>query len=252
MTGLIRVMMMIGALGLIGCAGGPGGSLSDAGEAYRAGDYGAAYPAAEPLADARGRRGEEAAYLAGLSAQQLGRPGEAARHLSRAAKSRDAQLAGNAGAALGLLLSEQNRYADAADALEDAAELLTGESRARAYYYLAVAQQKLGRTAAAGTSFTLARDATSDPDLRARIDRQRRTIGWTVQTGAFGEIDNARQAAQQLAARVRGTTPRIVTATDARGNTLHLVQIGSFTTHDSARRFANNLGPPAVVTPRTR
>jgi len=232
--------------------GGGGGGLVAASAAYEAGDFAGAYRAAAPLADGRGPAGAEAAYLAGLCARRLNRDAAAERHLRRATQARDATLAGDAGAALGLLYSEQGRYASAVRALESAAPLLAGEDRAQAYYYLAAAQQKLGRAAEARTHFRLARKTTQDDALRGEIDRQMAATGWTVQTGAYRDADNARQAARELGARVRGAAPRLVTADDGRGGTLHLVQIGTFTTHDSARRFAAQLGRDAVIVPIQR
>jgi len=233
-------------------SGGGGGGLVAASAAYEAGDFAGAYRAAAPLADDRGPTGAEAAYLAGLCARRLNRDAAAERHLRRATQARDATLAGDAGAALGLLYSEQSRYASAVHALESAAPLLAGEDRAQAYYYLAAAQQKLGRAAEARTHFRLARKTTQDDALRDEIDRQMAATGWTVQTGAYRDADNARQAARELGARVRGAAPRLVTADDGRGGTLHLVQIGTFTTHDSARRFAAQLGRDAVIVPIQR
>jgi len=259
----IRLLLLLVSLSAaVGCAGGAGsrggpagggaGSLAAANEAYRAGDYAKAYRAAAPLADARGPTGAEAAYLAGLSARRLHRDAAAERHLLRATRAGDDALAADAGAALGLMYSEQARYASAVRVLEPAAGGLEGEDRAQAYYYLAAAQQKLGRTAEARTHFRLARKTTRDAALRDAIDRQMAATGWTVQTGAYRDADNARDAARTLAARVRGAAPRRVTADDGRGGTLHLVQIGTFTTHDSARRFAAQLGRDAVIVPIER
>ncbi len=217
--------------------------------AYRSGRYAEAYRAAAPLASSRGPIGAEAAYVAGLSARRLNRDAEAERLLLRATQARDDTLAGDAGAALGVMYSEQGRYAAAARALDAAAGKLEGEDRARAYYYLAAAQQKLGRTAEAKTHFRLARAATGNAALRSAIDQQQAATGWTVQSGAYRDQGNAQDAARSLAARVRGATPRLVTAADGRGGTLYLVQIGTFTTHDSARRFADQLGGSAVIVP---
>jgi len=237
---------------VVGCSSQPKGDLAGATRAYHAGQYAAAYGLARPLASAPNAKGYEAAYVAGLSARQTQREASAVRYLQHATRSGDDSLSGDAGAALGLIHSQQGNYAAAAEALRGAAPKLRGESRAQAYYYLAVAEQKLGQDAAARTSFRMALTATRDPGLRQSIEQQRAAIGWTVQTGAYRNADNARTAAAQLAERVRGAAPALVAATDARGGTITLVQIGRFTTHDSARRFAAQLGGSAVVVPVSR
>ena len=250
---LFRFSALLFLLLLPACAANkPRGDLAGANRAYQAGQYTEAYALSQPLAGRSDKQGDEAAYLAGLSAKRLNRTSAAERYLTRAAQARDDSLAGDAGAALGLIYSEQGRYAAAARALGSAAPKLSGEDRAKAYYYLALAEQKLGRTAGARTSFRLAHSATSDPILRRLIQQQRATLGWTVQTGAYRDIKNARAAAQQLTQRVRGASPRLVQATDPHGRAIVLLQIGTFTTHHSARRFANQLGQNALVVPLSR
>jgi len=75
---------------------------------------------------------------------------------------------------------------------------------------------------------------------------------WPSRTGGYRVSADARAEADRVAQRVRGAAPRLVTAADARGRAITLVQIGRFTTHDSARRFATQLGGTAVVVPVSR
>lgn len=70
-------------------------------------------------------------------------------------------------------------------------------------------------------------------------------FAFTVQVGAFREID----AARELADRLRSEFPEVEVRSDAVWNR---VQVGSFPTRDEARRFAarlSALGFPAVVVP---
>src|SRR5690606_4418615 len=94
-----------------GCASAPTGDMTAAQQAYIEQDYQAALDesavAAKKLS---GPASDEAAYLAGLSAQRLGRLHEAQVYLERAAKSSDRRLSGDSYSALGLLHTARGEY----------------------------------------------------------------------------------------------------------------------------------------------
>ncbi|MEO1236415.1 MAG: SPOR domain-containing protein [Planctomycetota bacterium] len=244
---------VLAALSVTGCrSSGPPPSLADANAAYDRGDYQQAYTTASVIARGEPTQDREAAaYVAGLSARELGRPDRAIRFLTQAADGFDPALAADAGVMLGLTYSEQERYAAATDALLDAAPRLTGEDRAKAYFYAAVAQQKLGRWAPARDHLTLARTATADPALRQQIEEQLAVNGYTLQVGSFADAANARAAADQLAPQAQAVgvgRPRLIPNHARPGQTL--VHVGRFTTYNSAASYRGELGiPGAFVVP---
>ncbi|MEM8737226.1 MAG: SPOR domain-containing protein [Planctomycetota bacterium] len=230
----------------------PPPTLTDANAAYERADFQAAYAYAATIA--RGEPSEDrasAAYVAGLSARELGRTDRAVRFLRQAAQGFDQDLAADASVTLGLIYSEQEKYALATDALLDAAPRLTGEDRAKAYFYAAVAQQKLGRWATARDHLTLARTASADPQLRQQIENQLAVTGYTLQIGSFNDFVNAQAAADQVAEQARSVgvgEPRLIPNPARPGQTL--VHLGRFTTYQSAASYRAELGVPgAFVVP---
>lgn len=233
-----------------GCGAPP--QLGQAYEAYQRGDYAAAMSIARPLAnnDATG----EAAYITGLCAYQLRDGAEAERYL-RLAASRNAsgnpRTSGDAQAMLGRLSADRGQHAAAAEHYAAAGQKLTGQDRANAYYYAAISQQAMGQWRPAQANLVLARAATSDPAMLAKIDRQSGVVGWTLQFGAFGEEKNARAAHATLAAKAAKLSlgpPRLVAATDS-GKRLYLVQLGHFTDEAEARTARSRVSGEAIVVP---
>jgi len=230
------------------------GQVSQATQAYDQGDYAQAYRIGASVAQ-RGEVSQRdlAAYIAGLSARQLGDTSNATSYLKQASRSFDRDLAADASATLGTLLAEQGNFSDAARYLLRAAELYRGEDRARAYFHAAIAQQKLGRWPQARTNLILARGSSSDPAFWQQVSQQLNVTGYTIQTGAFRSADNAQNAAQDAAQRasVIGLAgPRMVSATNERGLSVTLVQVGEFATFSSAVRYRNEIGlTNAVIVP---
>ena len=255
-----QVLAMLGLLlpallALTGCAGSAEAhaQLTEASTAYQQRRYDTAYRTAAGLAGTSGDTGAQAAYLAGLAAEQLGRYQVARHYLQRAVRSRDESLASDALASLGLLHHRQGRYREAADALERAARQLTGEQRANAYFYAGIAQQKLDRWARARTAFMLARAATDDALLRQRIAQHLAVTGYTVQVGAFGERVNAQRTAEQYARLTRQLglgPPRLVEGTSDAGRPLTFVQVGRFASYRAAQRARKQLrAQQSIVVP---
>jgi len=224
--------------------------LQQATAEYEQGAYEAAYRTALPLSQTSGPQREAGAYVAGLAAWKHGRRHDAVRLLTIASRSRDASLAADANASLGMVYAELGQYASSARHLMEAAKDLQGQHRANAYYYTGIAQQKLGQHAQARTSFSLARNASQDANFRRQVEDQLSVTGYTLQIGAFRQRDNAMQAAERIAAQasqLRLGAPRIVDSTDQRGNTIYQVQLGQFTTYQSALDARQRLGQQQAI-----
>ncbi|MBB6429816.1 SPOR domain-containing protein [Algisphaera agarilytica] len=250
---VLCLMLLSGVVLQSGCRNSqPTATLDDANSAYHRGDYEQAYSFASAIASAEpSLDSAEAAYVAGLSAGELGRTDKAVKYLRQAAEGFDKELAANAGVMLGLAYSTQERYALATDALLSAAPTLTGEDRAKAYYYAAIAQQKLGRWANARDHLTLARASSADPAFRKQVEDQLAVNGYTLQLGSFANVENAQAAADQIrdaAIEARVGAPRLLANPARPGQTL--VHLGRFTTYTSAAAYRDELGiPGAFIVP---
>lgn len=245
-------LMMLALVGLVagGCATREDTRLQQATAEYEQGSYEAAYRTALPLSQTSGPQREAGAYVGGLAAWKQGRRHDAVRLLTIATRSRDAALVADAHAAVGMVYAELGQYDSSARHLLQAAPALQGQHQANAYYYAAIAQQKLGRHPQARTNFTLARNASRDAGFRRQVDEQLSVTGYTLQVGAFRQRDNAMNAAGQLAqqaGQLRLGAPRIVDSRDGQGNPLHLVQLGQFTTYQSALDARQRLGQQQAI-----
>lgn len=248
-----------GALLLAGCEGQQSTALKSSGEAYRAGDYASSYREARRVADLptepKATR-ESAAYMAGLAAYRNKDSMAAQQYLQMAAASSDRRLAADAKASLGLVYADRGLYRMAAESLQDAANLMSGQDKANAYFYAGVAQQKDGRWPQARTTLSLAMSNSRDPVFRQRVADQLRVTGYTLQTGAFDVESNAQNAARALvpkAAALKISSPRVMPALDPVTNRRRfLVWVGQFSSWPTALMARENLGTTnAVVTPLT-
>lgn len=223
-------------------------------QAYQTQDYERAYTLASTAA---GQAGDlpamEAAYMAGMSAYQLGRWHQAEHYLRYPAGYNDVRLAADAKAGLGLVYLQQGKLTQAEATLRDAAGNLSGQDRANAYFYIGLAQQRQGLWHQARTWFTQARALSKDADFVEQCNQQLAYTGYTLQTGAFTQQSNAQREAQKLAQQVQQAglgLPRVVTATGADGKRLYLVQVGQFSTLASAANARARVGVgSAIVTP---
>ncbi len=229
----------------------PTGTIEEVTVLYGQGDYQAAYDMGRPIAWDNYRDDRyEAAYLAGLSAQSLGQLRNADKMLNKAKASPDPSLATDAADALGLVYSQQGRYAEAQRELLWAAERLDGERKARAYFYAGIAQQKLGQWSQARTTLVLARGLTRDAAFKTQIDQQVNVTGWTLQLGAFTDRGSARTLAESIAAQARDMglgLPRLVDGQASDGQVVTFVHVGQFTSYQSATRYRDALGTPGVL-----
>ncbi|MCE9591481.1 MAG: SPOR domain-containing protein [Planctomycetes bacterium] len=223
--------------------------------AYAAGQYPQSLQKARTIADlptSPSRDREQAAYIAGLSAYRLRDLDTAQQYLQVAALSDSPSLSGDARATLGLVFAERGSYGLAADNLLTAAERMTGQNKANAYFYAGVAQQKHGRWPQGRTTLSLAKSASTDPAFRQRVDEQLKITGYTLQLGAFTVESNANTAAQRIAGKAAALhlgAPRVIPAVDPSGHTVYLAQVGQFSSWPTALMARDGLGltNPIVV-----
>lgn len=235
--------------------------------AYEEGRYGEAASLAEiAYSRAEGADRERAALVAGLSAQALDRRNDAQRWLSPLLTSDDAEVAGRASAALGLIEQRRGNHERAVTLLRDASVKLRGDEAARASFYAGESYSALGRTRAARIEYSIAANTATSPELRDMIRSRSGEIGpsggqvsslassasgrFTVQVGAYSTRQNALNAADQASARAArlgvGQT-RITERTDL-GSVLYVVQVGRFATHLAATEALRQMGGPGFVT----
>lgn len=238
-------LVVIVGLAWVGCVGQTPSRLKSAQIAYQREDYATALRQSQMILDhGHPELGDEAAYLAGASAYQLGQTRRAERHFRRAARSTDHDLSGQALASLGLILLEQGRHQAAAGTLINAATRLKDQPRANAYLHAAIAQQKLGWWDQARTNLSLARSGSRNAAFRERVAHRMRVEGFSLQMGAFSDDANARRAVINITAtatKLRLGTPRLVKVTNHQQQRLTLVQLGNFSTYDAALAVKNQL-----------
>jgi len=219
--------------------------MNRAGAAYDAGDYDTAYREGSTVArNDEGELGDAGAFVAGTAAYRRGDMRSAVTYLQRAVKSNDPAMAGDAGATLGLAYADLGWHHSSAEALLSAAKLLGGEDKARAYFYAAVSQQKMGRWAQARTNLILARGTTADEAFQGKCDDQLRVTGYTLQTGEYRTAADAEQASTSLQERSLPLDIGKSRVTPAQHGeaTVMSVQVGEFSSFDSARQARSRLG----------
>lgn len=245
-TFIARITICLAVAVLAGCKSTqPTQRIDKARAAYQQGNYPAAYEQSVQLTAGSGRVAEEAAYVAGMSAYHMNNFSAAEPYLLRASKSTDRSLSGDAFSTLGLMYSRQERYDRASEALTGAAERVAGEDRANAYFYAAVAQQKLGWWPQARATLMLARASSKNAEFLRRVDEYLATTGFTLQLGAFADLARAQQHAKQFAPRTQSLRlgdPRVVQGVDESGNTIYRVHVGRFTSYASAAGIRSQLG----------
>lgn len=243
------VLVMTAVLASGGCETTEEGAEAESLSLYNAGQYQQARNAAErEVRRSRGVQRDQARFVLGMSAYRLGRGSEAIEHLRQAAESGDRTISGRAHATLGLIYAGRSEHHRAIRHLEQATRKLDGDDEARAYYHLALSEQKLGRWASARTHLSLAVSSTSDPSLRRAARQQQDATGYTLQLGAFSEKSNADEHALQMRSRTSGIgSPRVIPSTTSSGDRLYLVQVGRFSTFASAAQARRRLGRTDVM-----
>ena len=249
------LILAIAALPLLGgCETNNAASRSDRYTSYRI-DPGAQPSRSDRSSAARNRRprGEAARYEAGMNAHHRGRLDEAARLLDPLTGSANPLIAGRANATLGLIHAARSQYSQAALRFRRAIRTLRGPDLARAYYHLALTEQKMGREESARTHFRMAMDKSRDAAFDRTIRQRMGMSGYALQVGAFSKRSNAEQQARAMrsaaASRSLGT-PRVVPSTTASGSRLYLVRIGRFESFQAALDARRRLDrPKAIITP---
>lgn len=259
--GLLAVVTLV----MTGCESTPQASADDANAteliaqadaAYDRGEYVTAYRTAIRVANRQNNPDRHlAAYIAGMSTWKLRDYTNAAFYLDSAKQAADPQLAADAQAALGLVHAETGQHDKAVAELLAAAPNLTGNDRANAYLFAAISQQKLGQRTSARTNLLLAQRYATDAAIRDQVNELLGVTGYTLQTGAFTKDQNARKAAQELAAKAQplniGRTRILAITRD--GRQFYRVQIGQFVSTEAANRARNTLksatGLESIITP---
>lgn len=279
--------------GLAGCATEPPprpapGSMTKApySEAFVAGRYSEAYQqAVETINETEpGRQRDEAALVAGLSASQIDRSEDARRWLEPLTRSSERDIAGRAGAGLGLMNQERGRHVEAAALLKEASEKLTGDEAARAAYQAGQSYEALGMRDQARVQYALAANQATDPALKSRAQQRGQSsavapvpVGKTggagggasgsggasgggasasggggayaLQLGVFAKLQNAEECVRKnspIATRLGLGLPRVEQRVDD-GRTVYAVRIGRFATKDEASGRKRSFPGSAVV-----
>ena len=221
-------------------------SLTD----YREGRFALAHERAADVArTSTGPIREQAAYVAGLSAYRLGDLEDAARRLEEAAASAQPATAAPARATLALVRLEEDRAAEAAALLREAAADLSGADREQAERYARAAARRASSLERTGK--WMIHPATSPlppPAIAPPADT------FALQVGAF----KSRRRAEGAAATARRTADReglgpveIVTRKVPAGSTLHVVRFGRFASRAGAADIRTRLGlTEYIVVPR--
>lgn len=221
---------------------------TDYSDAFSAGRYGDAYVEASEAAEqaAPGRKRDEAALIAGLSADRLNQETNAERWLEPLTRSNERDIAGRAGAALGLREQARGRHSRAAELFSEAADRLTGDEAARAEFHAGQSCAALGKPELARMKYAAAAAHATDPTFRGRVQREMnalpvgagadRASAFSVQLGAFSRLENAEECVRRhsaAAGREGLGLPWIDQRADD-GRTLYVVRVGRFPARDQA------------------
>jgi septal ring-binding cell division protein DamX len=247
-----------------GCASSPQMGLRQATADFNAQRYSQSLQKAKQISErAPAGQREDAAYLAGLSAFQLGQMHDAERLFTVASGSSNGQTAANSKAMLGQIRLDQRRPKEAIPLLTDASRTLEGSDAQKAAYSAAIAYQQSGDTASARKWLAIAEGnsaaATPEPapvsksasggssaSLYHRPASQPNAgVGFTLQVGAFNDKKRAMKAAQEASALAKRDglgTVQILQRKDDRGRAMYVVQFGAFSTRESAAAAKTRLG----------
>ena len=198
---------------------------------------------------ASGTLRDQAAYLAGLSAYQLGDYVEAELQLTKAARSTDRVTAGRAKAVMGLLRGDQDRPGDAAGLLNEASISMRGEDSRQAAFQAALAHDKAGGRIpdyVADQIYRLRATQSGARSSQTMVDRK----AFSLQVGAFHELRRAQAAAKNIAGVAQANDlgkVRIVKKRDDRGRMLFIVQLGRFNNRFDAKNIHRQIGRKDLI-----
>lgn len=241
------VSLVVMALIVTACAGHGGSAFV---RDYQAGRHAAALRGARSAAlSSTGAARDEAALIAGLSAQALGDDASARAWLEPLLASRDRSVAARARAGLGLIAQRQGDHERAAALLAEASVALTGDDAARAALYAGQSLRALGRVEPAQREYRRAATLARSAEVRALAERRLGEGRFTIQVGAFTSRRNAERARRRAdtSAAGLGLGPARVVVARRDGRAVYLVQVGEFATRADAVRARARLGPDAIV-----
>lgn len=225
--------------------------LASAVEDYREARYQQAFDRARTLARAsQPPLREQAAWVAGLAAYQMGNLDEAELQFMTAARSEEPRLRTDTKIMMGDIRVLQNRWFDAARFYREAVDGLVGEERSRVLGYAEVSAARAHERAAGlastgvagshgGSGGAAAAPGQGASGLTAARGASRAGSDGllTLQAGAFQSEQNARRRANEIAPQARSAglgDPRVVHIRDASGREYWTVQVGSFASRESA------------------
>lgn len=238
----------------------PGASYT---EQYRLGQYREAYSSASNAYLSAGGPGgksrDDAALIAGLSAQAMNRNDDADRWLNLVVRSSNREVSGRASAALGLIAQEKKQHDEAVRLLTSAGEKLGGDDAARAFMYAGDSARALRKPQDAQELYKRAQErADRDPELKSMIST--RLVGGGPAPDQVGNTRNtiSNPGTMPQAPSGTGTSPSQPwnAATGA-----YTLQVGAFSTVQRANLHADTvkvrantlgLGMPRVVTTTDR
>lgn len=254
MAGAARLTAALLALLAAACESQRATTLDDALRAYEGGRYQEALRMSRDVqskaTDAAER--QQAAYVAGCSAQELRQKDEARAAFAVAARSGDPVVAGRALVMQGNMAAEEKRWGDAEALFSQAAGKLRGRDAelAREQARDAAAQAAAARRAAqapvapspAGAS--AGGGPTAAPPSPPAAPSQAPAGPWTIKTGAFANETGAQQHARNIAkaAKAAGLKQPKVRAVTAPSGKLWVVEVGEFATKAEAEQKVKRLG----------
>ena len=259
-------------------------------DSYRNGDYAEAYrTAAKSAMTGTNADGEQAALIAGQAAHAQGNFSDAQRWLRILLDSDNKQIAGQAGATLGLIAQQTGDQQQAADLLLAAGNKLTLDAAARSQLYAGDSLSRLGKGDEARAAWEKAQhNAKYDAAIAATIESRLATgtapampkqhgssallgndviqagtiVGstpkgagsFTLQAGVFSTLSRAVNAASQItpqAKRAGYEAPRVVNTFDTKGKRVYAVRFGHFANKDVADSARAKFGSGVIATKAT-
>ncbi|MBL8763959.1 MAG: SPOR domain-containing protein [Phycisphaerae bacterium] len=225
---------------------------SDYAELYKQRRYEEAYRQAESAYNSSaGAKRNWAALTAGLSAHALQRNASAEGWLVPLLESDDSEVAGRAGATLGLIAQSRGQHEHASAMLIKASGQLSGNEAAQARKAAGDSLWTIGRQQEARTQWAMAGAAAKDSKVKAAAGERLGGSEFAIQLGAFSD----RGAAERSAAAARGPaeragqgSPRIVEGQDSRNRSMYFVQVGRFASRSTAKETLNRLGIQGIIT----
>ncbi len=223
---------------------------TDYSQAYQQGRFAEAQrDAAIAAKHATGDEAEQARLIEGLSAHAAGNAAQALLTLRPLTASTNNQIAGTAGATVGIIEYEHGRYDEAARSLSQAAMRLDGKDAMRARAHAALAYERLGQPDQAAAQRRLAmRAATASDAWDSRVSH--RDGSYSIQLGAFSSRTRAAnmvEMSRRIASERGLDEPRVVLGQGSAGETLYLVQLGNYPSRASAERAQDALGLTSVI-----